>query len=175
MAIETLRGSKPWIVMAAVTFLEDECLEPWGGPLSFRAFEWGAGGSTLWLSQRCATVISIEHDAEWHAQTGDELAKWGIENVTQVYRPLGLGYAGAILDYPDEAFAVIVVDGRERAQCLANAMGKLAPGGVLVLDDSERAQYQEAMGRLDGWERHDFEYAGKRTTVWRRHGDAETR
>lgn len=170
-----LIGSKPWFVMSAITYLEDECLEDWHKPLSFLSFEWGSGGSTLWLSQRTAQVITLEHDAEWHKSTGDELRKYGIKNVELIHKPLGQGYAEYILRYPNESFDVIMVDGRERAQCIINAQHKLKKNGIFVLDNSERDQYQAAMGVLSHWERHDFDSGraaaggeGWVTTVWRR-------
>ena len=172
MPIEALRASLPWFVMEAITYLQDECLEPWGTPEpKAQAFEWGSGGSTLWLSQRCATVVTLEHNREWYESTLSELSRYGIPNVDLVYRELGQGYSDYILRYPNEFFDVISVDGRERAACVTNALHKLKVDGIFILDNSERGQYQEAMKLLSRWERHDFDSGyteGWTTTVWRR-------
>ena len=67
------------------------------------------------------------------------------------------------------------VDGRNRARCIEHARSKVPVGGYLVLDNSEREEYQDAMRLLDGWQRWDYVktpgqagQAGWRTTIWRR-------
>jgi hypothetical protein len=168
--IERLRGSKPWFVMGAITYLEDEFLENPGGMLSFRSFEWGSGGSTLWLSQRTRSVITLEHDREWLEKTQAELQKYGITNVALILRPLDGRYVEHIDDFPDGHFDIIMVDGRRRSDCLRHALPKLRVGGALVLDNSERAEYQAAVKEID-WPRQDWDSGyseGWSTTVWRK-------
>lgn len=163
--LEALRGAKPWFVMAAITQLEDELIQP-----NWRAFEWGCGGSTLWLSQWCTSAVSVEHDREWFAQQTAELAKYGIGNVELVRADLGGPYETYIDRY--SLFDLIFVDGRNRAACITQAVSKLRPGGVLVLDNSEREQYRPAItAHLTGWQRWDHlseggGYAGWTTTMW---------
>jgi hypothetical protein len=169
--IERLKGSKPWFVMGAITYLEDEFLENPYHPLSFKSFEWGSGGSTLWLSQRTKSVVTLEHNPEWVAKTQAELDKYGIRNVALIHRALDGGYVEYIDAFPDEGLDLIMVDGRRRSDCLRHAGAKLRPGGALVLDNSERAEYQEAMRIFDGWERRDWDSGyteGWSTTVWRK-------
>ena len=136
-----------------------EFLNPRLGPTS-RAFEWGSGWSTVWLGARCGSVVSIEHDAEWFAAVKKRLREYGLKNVELFHMPKDRGaseyadYADAILGYPDERFHIVCVDGRNRAGCIRNALGKLArPGGMLVVDDYPRAQYQEALALMSGWSR----------------------
>ena len=49
-------------------------------------------------------------------------------------------------------YDVIVVDGKRRAECAAAAVQKLAPGGMIILDDSDRIntsrEYVRAVGTL---------------------------
>ena len=94
--LEQLKGSKPWFVMGAITYLEDEFLENPYHPLTFKSFEWGSGGSTLWLSQRTESVVTLEHDREWIEKTQAELDKYGITNVSLVWRSLDHGYVDFI-------------------------------------------------------------------------------
>jgi predicted O-methyltransferase YrrM len=42
-------------------------------------------------------------------------------------------------------FDLIVVDGRERVRCVRAALPRLAPGGVLLLDDSQRRRYRSVV------------------------------
>jgi predicted O-methyltransferase YrrM len=169
--LERLKGSKPWFVMGAITYLEDEFLEDPYGELTFKSFEWGCGGSTLWLSQRTKSVVTLEHDREWVESTRAELDKYGITNVSLVLKFLDRGYVEYIDTFPDEHFDIIMVDGRRRSDCLRHAIPKLRCGGALVLDNSERAEYQEAMNAVNHWHRLDWDSGyseGWMTTVWRK-------
>lgn len=169
--LERLKGSKPWFVMGAITYLEDEFLEDFNRPLKFRSFEWGSGGSTLWLSQRTKSVVSLEHNLEWLEKTQAEVRKYGIKNAALIHRKLDNGYVEHIDGFPNEHFDIILIDGRKRSDCLRHAIPKLKCGGALVLDDSERAEYQEAMKILNHWLRMDWDSGyteGWSTTVWRK-------
>jgi len=168
MAIITeLEGTTPWWLYAAIDQIASVIQPDW------RVFEWGSGGSTLWLAQRAGLVISAEHNQEWADKTQGELAQYGLGNVTIRYQPnIGL-YADSITDFA--SFDLVSVDGRNRANCLQRAVNKIKPGGYLVLDNSERKQYQSAMRLYDNWQRWDYTktldqagYAEWSTTIWRR-------
>ena len=58
----------PWMV--SVQVLEDEIVQS-----HFYAFEWGCGGSTLWLAHRCKKVVTVEHDAGWFGKVNTDLDK----------------------------------------------------------------------------------------------------
>jgi hypothetical protein len=59
----------PWINFPAIDFLRQTLKR--GG----KAFEWGMGGSTLFLSQYCASVVSVEHDGKWYNLARAEISK----------------------------------------------------------------------------------------------------
>lgn len=166
---------RPWFVHEAIIKLE-ELIEP-----GWTAFEWGSGSSTLWLGadMLVESAVSVEHDAEWYAKNRAELERYFVANVELIHVPMTVGdysdndYSRYILRYPDSRFDLILVDGRNRANCLANAVAALKPGGIMVLDNSERDQYQWAVKRLDGWQRWHYVnqgggYAGWSTTIWRK-------
>ncbi|MGZ3778662.1 MAG: FkbM family methyltransferase, partial [Mucilaginibacter sp.] len=48
----------------------------------------------------------------------------------------------------EESFDIIIVDGRDRVNCCKQAVDALSPTGVIVLDDSEREFYREAVDFL---------------------------
>lgn len=123
-----------------------------------RVFEWGSGASTLWLSERAKSVTSIEFDPEWHAALSKKLTN----------RPVSLklvpsssegsigsaksGFEGryfdafvAAIQAESDPFDLIVIDGRAREACLAEAIPHLAPGGIIVFDDTKRERYQRAI------------------------------
>lgn len=58
------------------------------------------------------------------------------------------GYAAVIMDHADP-FDIIVVDGMARRLCCAFAIRKLAPDGVIILDNSNRRDYDAAFDILE--------------------------
>jgi len=169
MIIPELDGTYPWWVWGAVDHVK-RVLQP-----DWRVFEWGSGGSTLWFAQRVADVSSMENNPEWYEKTRAELAQYGLSANVWLQCEENLPDYAAEIEWhaaPD----LVSVDGRNRASCLRYACGTLKPGGYLVLDNSERAEYQDAMHLLDTWERWDYvktpEQPGSEaawtTTVWRK-------
>ena len=142
-----------------------------------RVLEWGSGASTVWLSRRAGSVVSIEHDGHWAARTARALAARGTGNVelrlvepTRLVPPAGVpsakpGFEGLDFErYADAVDAVpgeldlVVIDGRAREACLVRAIDRLAAGGLIVFDNVDRERYRtaiEALGtRLDvAWTR----------------------
>lgn len=128
-------------------------------------FEWGSGGSTVYFSKRVKQIISIEHNKEWFNLVKTELEKINLKNyeytlieptpissvvnVEDIFRSKDQDYkdvyfkdyCNAINKYPDNYFDVIVVDGRARNGCLSNSFSKLKTGGIIILDNSEREEY----------------------------------
>lgn len=148
----------PWWTFAA-TRRADAFLAARGG--AARAFEYGAGASTLWLSRRCAQVVTTEHDHDWwhiiapHLHTAGNVEAHHIPPVPardpQVAAQRagwdGLdfsAYAETVQRYSDP-FDLIVIDGRARAACLSHALDRLAPGGLIVFDNSNRRRYAAAI------------------------------
>lgn len=124
-----------------------------------RVFEWGSGASTLWLAARAATVHSVEHHAGWAEVLAPRLP---VNVELTVVEPVacetpvvssakpghrGLDFApyvDAIDDLPGD-FDLVVIDGRAREACLARAVSRLAPGGVIVFDNVDRRRYVDAI------------------------------
>lgn len=127
-----------------------------------RVFEFGSGASTLWLAKRAAEVISVDHDPGWHELVKTRLSD--SKHVTLLMRPADrdatdpmyhsekAGYRGqgfqayaTEIERQDGQFDLIVIDGRARPACLRHALGKRAPGGLILFDNSGRARYRAAI------------------------------
>lgn len=119
-----------------------------------RVFEYGAGASTVWLARRAAEVTSVEHDRGWIEQFRALAAPHA--NVALLHRELGRDGAGYIRAIDESAgeFDLIVVDGRHRAACVVRAAPRLAPGGMILFDDSGRRRYRPAIAASGLVERH---------------------
>jgi hypothetical protein len=116
----------PWYTYPMIYFLRQRVQPHW------RVFEYGSGNSTLWWAKRVASVVSCEHDRGWFEQ----ISKTAPPNVTYVYQELNEHYPDAILAH-EGPFEVVVIDGRERAECAKRALKRLSPDGVIIWDNAE--------------------------------------
>ena len=48
----------------------------------------------------------------------------------------------------DKKFDIVIVDGRDRVNCVKNAVNSIKVDGVIVLDDSERESYKAGIDFL---------------------------
>lgn len=160
-AIDREGSPIPWITYPSLTFLDDRVKK------NFVVFEYGSGNSTLWWAQRSSKVVSCEHDPEWYAQILPRIPQnVELNHVTLEY---GGAYADFIRQYT-HMFDVIFIDGRDRVGCVKNALGALKFDGVLILDNSDVADYAQALELMQtaGFKRIDFVGPGPiNVTSWR--------
>jgi len=177
-----LKDNRPWITFKSLewleTFLSSNCKKT-------IIFEYGSGGSTIFLARRIKKLISVEHDKKWYRLVSKALMENNISNceylliqpeVTNNKKvnilkhnikytsadPNYLGmtfetYVKSIESFPDNSFNLVFIDGRARPFCILHAIPKVRPGGFLMLDNSERGWYQEVINKyLFNWKRIDF-------------------
>jgi predicted O-methyltransferase YrrM len=173
-----LRDQTPWVTYGAIRFFLEQ-LRP-----DMRVFEYGAGGSTLFLARRVAGGASVEHDPAWAAEVRATLAAEGLTNwrvdlieperdrpgrdpsdpdayaSSDPLYPDGSfrAYAAAIDRFPDGTFDLVVIDGRARPSCFRHACSKVKTGGWLLLDNAERSTYWQIHAALEkmGWAKQSF-------------------
>jgi predicted O-methyltransferase YrrM len=147
-AADLARWDLPWWTYPAARAVEEHLTARQGRA---RVFEYGAGASTLWLRARAGEVISVEHDEQFMSVLGPLLGDTSADGQV-VLRPLQPNrtatgddrYVGTIAEFDGE-FDLVVVDGRERVRCVQAALPRLAEGGLILLDDSQRRRYQPAL------------------------------
>lgn len=144
-AVDADGDALPWITYSAIHFLDARVTD------TMRVFEYGAGNSTKWWATRAAHVTSVEHDHDWVSQLTDLP-----DSVALLERALGEGYTEAIEGRGP--FEVVVIDGRNRVASTRTSLAELADQGVIVFDNSDRPDYQEAYELLasEGFLRLDF-------------------
>lgn len=126
----------PWVTYAFIDFITERLSN------NMVVLEYGSGNSTLFYASYVRKVYAVEHDEAWFKEISGRVP----ENVSIEYVELtGDGrytrFAATLSDRPD----IIIVDGRERVNCIKEGTDFLAGKGVVVLDDSERPEYQEAI------------------------------
>lgn len=165
---DPIAAGLPWMTMAAVRYLARRARP------GVRAFEWGSGGSSVFLASRGVTVVSVDHDAAWLERVRAAVLARGIVSGwsgRHVAPEAAIGdaspdpgdpgayasgaseyasfrfrdYASAIDAEADGSLDLILIDGRARPSCFRHAVPKLAPGGALLWDNAERAYYHHAM------------------------------
>jgi predicted O-methyltransferase YrrM len=140
---------RPWIVPASIGWLRRRIRSDW------LILELGSGRSTVWFARRAGRVISFEDNEFWADQTRQRLDQEGLSNAEVRLRQID-DFPVEVGSLPDASFDLVVVDFLEaptvtRMDALKPAMRKVRPGGLLLLDDSDRSGYAEAFALLDGW------------------------
>jgi hypothetical protein len=180
-----LDDQMPWLPFKARRWLAEHV----GQDTS--VFEYGSGGSTLFLARVAGRVVSVEHDPTWFEHVARALAATSLTNYEHVLRepePVPDGehataahrsrrpefaactfdsYVQSIDRHPDRSFDVVIVDGRARLACIDRGLPKIRAGGHLVLDNSERVEYAPAFATLARFPRLDLRgLAPYRTYHW---------
>ncbi|MBI4663445.1 MAG: class I SAM-dependent methyltransferase [Verrucomicrobia bacterium] len=117
----------PWFSYPAIDYLRGLDLT------TKHLFEYGAGCSTLFWASMCKDVVSVENDRAWHAKVSSAAPP----NAKVLLREDEASYFDAILE--DSArYDVIVVDGGlNRRKMAERSLHRLAPGGFIILDNSD--------------------------------------
>jgi tRNA A58 N-methylase Trm61 len=125
----------PWVTYSFIDFIQNRLSN------DMKIFEFGSGSSTLYYAKRVKQVVSVEHDESWY----NKIVKSKPENAEMIFSKLERGgeYARKAVTL-GQKFDIIIVDGRDRVNCCKNSIEALNPAGVIVLDDSERKEYDAA-------------------------------
>jgi hypothetical protein len=139
----------PWMTYPFIDFISDR-LSP-----DMEIFEYGSGNSALWFAAKVKWVDSIEHDEKWY-----KIMNQKMPNNVNLYH-IKLDYGGEYSMVPltlNKKYHIIIIDGRDRVNCIKNSIKCLKPEGIIVLDDSERTQYLEGIRFLsnEGFRKIDF-------------------
>jgi len=185
----SLSDEVPWVTYDAIRWFKSYITT------DMVVYEYGSGGSTLFFSQNANKVTSIEHNPEWFKKVDSILKQKNLLNCeyslvvpekSQFLSPLCdalpistvvpdadfTRYVKSIHHIPDNSLDILFVDGRARNCCIAYSRSKLRPGGCLILDNSERAEYEAGKQLLHSWPRLYFSGHGPysceqwQTTVW---------
>jgi hypothetical protein len=124
------RARLPWLGFRAIKAIEQLLTR------DSKVLEFGAGMSTLWFSQRCARVTSIETSPEWFARCQGFLTRKRISNVDLLSVPAGPGYPH-IEDLAQHSFDFVLVDGIDRLAEMRAALRLVSKGGHIFLDNSD--------------------------------------
>lgn len=169
---------QPWIVLGAIEKLYTIL------PLVKTAFEYGGGSSTAWLLQFAPQMKlkTVEHHSEWCGMLKETISKhprwfsrWTLSNVenrkTGTRRGSDSAFYDAYVESLQDMYDLIIVDGRCRSECLRHAISHVNCGGYLILDNSERPRYADAIKAVPStWTRYDYRCKVSMTTFFKKPG-----
>lgn len=143
-----------------------------------RVLEWGSGGSTRALLERCdfiETFVSVEHNAMWHARVAEVVTDPRLKlflheptvaepnpprkdkdrsRIISEWMLLCERDPSVMADYVAAPatlgmeFDFVLVDGRARTHCLIEGFRLLRPGGVILIHDAQRPEYHATVNSL---------------------------
>lgn len=149
----------PWLVYDAIDYI-NSLIKPY-----HNMFEYGCGGSTIYYHNKVKHLRSVEHDVNWANNTLKKLSKNNVDliqhEVKKKTKDNLCSYANVINNYQDY-YDIILIDGLYRNKCIANAINKLKKNGIIILDNSNRKEYQQGKDLLSKWSRVSFYGFGPR-------------
>ncbi len=139
----------PWCTYPFIKFTEPRLSR------DFSVFEFGSGNSTLWYAKRVKNIIAVENDKEWFNIISSNLPS----NAQIIFKKLDYDgeYCRTVLDH-SVRFNLIIIDGRDRVNCVKNSINRLTENGVIIFDNSDLPQYKEGVNFLiaNGFKKLDF-------------------
>ncbi|SRR6266699_3797431 len=152
-------AGEPWWNGRAIRYLSKHVLP------GHRVFEWGCGGSTVWLARRGIVVTSVEHDPAWAAKVADCCPEADVRLIPGTQdghfrsepelRDRGQHffdrYVAEIDHLDDQSVDIVLVDGLCRLECIRRGAPKVKPGGMLIVDDTDFPFLTASAKQLAGW------------------------
>jgi hypothetical protein len=167
MPVDNDSNPIPWVTYGFIDFISNRL------NTNMNIFEYGSGNSTLWYAKRVNSVDSIEHDQKWYEKIKHNMP----HNVNINYIELVYGGDYSLFSQTmDRKYDIVIVDGRDRVNCIKNSIDSIKEDGVIVLDDSERTEYVEAINflldnnfkKIDFWGISPGLFYKKNTTIFYR-------
>jgi hypothetical protein len=139
MPVDPQGNPLPWMNFAVIAFFRERLRK------HMHLFEYGSGSSTRFFAELVASVTSVEYDEEWYQRVSATRPA----NVTLLLNAADVdGTYCRVVAQSNRRYDVVVVDGRDRVNCMKQSVGSLTDGGVIVLDDSMRERYAEGAAFL---------------------------
>jgi hypothetical protein len=129
----------PWCTYSFIKFLEPRLKK------DFKVFEYGSGNSTLWYAEKVGEIMAVENDLDWFKNVSSLMPN----NAKVIY--CELKYDGEYcrqVTKQNKKYNIIIIDGRDRVNCVKHSINFLSENGVIILDNSNLIEYAEAINYL---------------------------
>ena len=135
----------PWYTYPAIEYLIQF---DWSDSV---IFEYGAGFSSLFWAARARSVTSVERDVVWVRSLESQAGP----NLRLLSRTTRQNYVDAIRE-SGATFDLVIIDGHWRHDCVLAGLQRLAPRGLVLLDNSDKFPVAAARLRENGLFQVDF-------------------
>lgn len=130
----------PWCTYPFIKFIEPRLKK------DFTVFEYGSGNSTIWYAKKVKQIISVENDEAWFKVVSKLLPS----NARLLFSRLEYdGEYCRMVKKQNSRFDIIIVDGRDRVNCVRQSIEYLSERGVLIFDNSHLDNYSEGIKFLN--------------------------
>ncbi len=134
----------PGFTDEAISFLETYLTEH----PDAKILEFGSGSSTVWLAKRTTNLTSVEINDNWH-----DFIKTTLESTPACKAVNYLLFNRTYETYADyfgkESFDLILIKGAHRKRSVINAVELVKSGGIIMLNNSERAFYSSVFDHFN--------------------------
>lgn len=138
-----LELGKPWWSFGAVQEISGHIDK------KSKIFEFGSGGSSVFLAEKAGHVVSVEDNEKWAEDVRKTAAKRNIHNLKILCHPYDFGECKEFENssyfncLTQKEYDLIIVDGQEgaihvRDRCFWHAEKSIKKNGVILVDDSYR-------------------------------------
>ena len=126
----------PWMAFPMIALLRERITK------EHSLFEFGSGFSTEFYAGLAKSVVSIEHDHAWIERIQSKLPT----NAKVQHQPLDSDgeYCRAAQE-SDTPPDVVIIDGRDRVNCLKQTLPCCPATTVFVFDDTHRQKYESGL------------------------------
>ena len=134
----------PWMTYPFIDFITTQLNS------DQQIFEFGSGSSTLFFAKRVKKIIAVESNKKWFEAMKIKIAALGIKNIELVLIENAITnsqYENYTKQFSTK-FDFIIIDSLKRFECAKNSFTSLKDNGRLILDDSERKNYQKIFSFL---------------------------
>ena len=140
----------PWMNYPVIALLDERLNK------KINIFEYGSGYSTKFYAKRVNTVTSLEYNHFWYKKIKKTLPS----NVNLIFQESDIDkqYCRAI-HKTQKKYELIIIDGDDRENCMRECITALSENGIVLLDDSQREEYDASIKQLEdsGFKRIHFE------------------
>lgn len=167
---------EPWISRECIYVLDHII------PSNAIGLEWSSGSSTIWLSYRLKSLISVENTESWSNEVKKIIIRRNLQNRTKLLwigkedinncnndkQYISKFYRGdtcfktyvATNLIPNIQYDFISIDGRARTGCLLRSIKMIKKeNGIIIMDNAERGRYKWVYENIpSNWTRFDFWY-----------------
>lgn len=142
----------PWFTYPAIDFLKERLNK------NLTVFEYGSGNSTLFFAQRVKEIISVETNKQWYEKIKLKLPS-NAKIILYEKDKSDFSYSKVLYSF-NKKYDLIIIDAIERNEVLMNAINFLNEGGVIILDNSDRIEYQNSVSELIGFHFNKIDFWG---------------